>query len=129
MRLGVKEFFFETVEALTDGAVDNVAADADAQTAEEFRRDLEFRGQILAIPGLEVGGELLGHVLVQFHGALDDGVVPGDLHAHEALEFLEDAQRIAGLGAGHFLGDGCDPLGVETTILEAGAEKLLRELA
>ena len=127
--LGVGEFGFEAVKAFADGAVENIAADFDAQATEEVRRDFEFRGQVIAVFRLQVREKLLPGRVIQRRSALDDRVVLLNFKTDEALEFLENTQHIARLAFGDLAADRCDLRTVDPAIGKARLEKLLRELA
>jgi hypothetical protein len=94
--------FGEAVDATLNGAVQDVIADLDAETAEELGVDFVFDDEFIAV----VFGEACDHFLTLRWGecgcAFDDYRAAGFFKTHEALNGREDCAEITRLGGDKF---------------------------
>src|SRR5690606_29765897 len=76
----------EAVEPALYGAVENVIADTDPESAEEFRIDPVFEGEVAAIFLCEAGDDALPGRIVERGSAFDHHVPTFEFEAHETLQ-------------------------------------------
>ena len=69
--LGVEQFAFEAGDAVLDGVIPDVAANLDAQTADQFGGYAKFGSEIVAVLGLERTAKLIARTALQIFRALD----------------------------------------------------------
>lgn len=106
-----------------DGAVENVVADADFETAEEGGIDEIFDIQIRAVLQREIGENPLTGAWVELNSAFDRHLAAFDVEAGELLQSGEDRPVVAGFILGEAGENGAQLAGFQMATGLAKAEK------
>ncbi len=116
-------------EAGEDTAVPNIAANLDAQTADQVGRNPELGGEIRTKLGMNCFGDRLSGGLGQWNGTDDCGMTPCQFEPDESGEFFEGRKISPGLRLGEPGDDLRNPRGIELAVFRGKSEKVSCEFA